>query len=110
MRVLSAVCQHRGHPIVGGLKPAPESAGCLNAQRLVCPYHNSVYDLAGKLVGAPSMERTAPMPELRVEIRLPEIRSEIFHGLIFINFDNRARLLSPTLAKLDHELAGMNVR
>ena len=109
VRVLSAVCQHRGHPIVGGLKPGPEDAGCLNAQRLVCPYHNWVYNLDGKLIGAPSMERTAPMSELRAEIRLPEIRSEIFHGLIFMNFDDRTRNLSPTLAKLDHELAGMNV-
>ena len=51
------------------------------------------------------MEKTTPVEVLRREISLPKIRSEIFHGLIFINFDNEASPLAPSLAKLDREIA-----
>jgi phenylpropionate dioxygenase-like ring-hydroxylating dioxygenase large terminal subunit len=106
VRVLSSICQHRGHPLIGGVVEAPPSGRCLNARRLVCPYHNWVYGLDGKLVGAPSMSETTPIVELRRDIRLPEIRSEIFHGLIFVTFDREAPPLAPSLAKLDREIAG----
>ena len=90
VRVLSAICQHRGHPIVGGVAPLPPAGTCLNALRLVCPYHNWTYALDGKLIGAPSMNETTPIQELRQRVRLPELRSEIFHGLIFVNFNSDA--------------------
>jgi phenylpropionate dioxygenase-like ring-hydroxylating dioxygenase large terminal subunit len=105
VRVLSAICQHRGHPLVGGVVEAPPAGRCLNARRLVCPYHNWVYGLDGALVGAPSMSETTPIAELRRDIRLPEIRSEIFHGLIFVTFSSEAPPLAPSLARLDHALA-----
>ncbi len=104
VRVLSGVCQHRGHPMVGGLSEHPLDAPALNAPLLVCPYHNWSYALDGSLVGAPDMRRTCPLPELRRRIRLPQIRSEIFHGLVFVNFDEAAASLAPRLAKLDAEL------
>jgi phenylpropionate dioxygenase-like ring-hydroxylating dioxygenase large terminal subunit len=105
VRVLSAICQHRGHPIVGGVVEHDPSAPCLHGSRLVCPYHNWTYALDGRLIGAPGMQDTTPVSELRKHIRLPEIRSEIFHGLIFINFNADAQPLAPRLAKLDRELA-----
>jgi phenylpropionate dioxygenase-like ring-hydroxylating dioxygenase large terminal subunit len=106
VRVLSSICQHRGHPLVGGVVDAPAPGTCLNARRLVCPYHNWVYGLDGRLVGAPSMNETTPVAELRRNIRLPEIRSEIFHGLIFVTFNVGAPPVAPSLAKLDRELSG----
>jgi phenylpropionate dioxygenase-like ring-hydroxylating dioxygenase large terminal subunit len=51
------------------------------------------------------MQETTPVAQLRQSVRLPEIRSEIFHGLVFINFDAAAEPLAPRLAKLGHELA-----
>jgi phenylpropionate dioxygenase-like ring-hydroxylating dioxygenase large terminal subunit len=57
------------------------------------------------MVGAPDMRKTCPLPELRNKIRLPQIRSEIFHGLVFVNFDDDAAPLAPRLPKLDAELA-----
>jgi phenylpropionate dioxygenase-like ring-hydroxylating dioxygenase large terminal subunit len=107
VRVLSGVCQHRGHPMVGGLTEHPMDAPALNAPMLVCPYHNWTYGLDGALVGAPDMRQTCPLPELRSRIRLPEIRSEIFHGLVFVNFDDAATPLGPRLAKLDAEMQTM---
>src|SRR5262245_2823190 len=109
VRVLSAICQHRGHPIVGGVAPLPPAGTCLNALRLVCPYHNWTYGLDGKLIGAPSMSETTPIQELRRHIRLPELRSEIFHGLISVNFDGAAAPVARTLAKLDQEFGNYGI-
>ena len=105
IRVLSAVCRHRGHPLVGGVKPAPADGKCLHGRTLICPYHNWGYRLDGQLVGAPSMQETAPLSELKATLRLPEFRSEVFHGLVFVNFDEDAAPLAPRLKKLDSELA-----
>lgn len=104
VRALSAICQHRGHPIYGGLG-APEGEGCRRAARLTCPYHNWVYNLDGTLAAAPAMNETTPLASLRSTIRLPEVRSEIFHGVVFVNFDPTAPPLAPSLWKLDRELA-----
>jgi phenylpropionate dioxygenase-like ring-hydroxylating dioxygenase large terminal subunit len=109
VRVLSAICRHRGHPLVGGVMENPTPGQCLNAARLTCPYHNWVYGLDGRLLGAPSMGETTPVSILRGNMHLPEIKSEIFHGLIFINFSNDAPPLAPSLAKLDSEFAGYGV-
>ncbi len=105
VRVLSAICRHRGHPLVGGVMENPKPGQCLNASRLVCPYHNWVYGLDGRLLGAPSMRETTPVSILRDKMHLPEIKSEIFHGLIFINFSDDAPPLAPALAKLESEFA-----
>lgn len=105
VRVLSAICQHRGHPMFAGLAARPADKPCLNGNSLICPYHNWTYLLDGRLVGAPSMQETTPVSELRKNIRLPELRSEIFHGLVFITFDADAPPLAPRLKKLDSELS-----
>jgi phenylpropionate dioxygenase-like ring-hydroxylating dioxygenase large terminal subunit len=103
VRVLSAMCQHRAHPLLDGLG-APDGAECVAARRMTCPYHGWSYALDGRLVAAPFMNETTPVAELRRTVRLPEIRSETFHGFVFINFDPAAAPLGPTLARLDHEL------
>ena len=105
VRVLSAICRHRGHPLVGGVMENPHPGRCLNASRLTCPYHNWVYGLDGRLLGAPSMSETTPVNILRERMRLPEIRSEIFHGLIFVNFQDDPPPLATSLAKLNDEFA-----
>ena len=105
VRVLSAICRHRGHPLVGGVMENPRPGRCLNASRLTCPYHNWVYGLDGRLLGAPSMSETTPVSVLRDNMHLPEIKSEIFHGLIFLNFQDDPPLLAPRLAKLNDEFA-----
>jgi phenylpropionate dioxygenase-like ring-hydroxylating dioxygenase large terminal subunit len=105
VRVLSAICRHRGHPLVGGVMENPHPGRCMNASRLTCPYHNWVYGLDGRLLGAPSMSETTPVSVLRDNMHLPEIKSEIFHGLIFLNFNDDPPPLAPSLAKLSDEFA-----
>lgn len=103
VRVMSALCQHRAHPLLEGLG-APDVAECVMIKRLTCPYHGWSYGLDGRLVAAPFMNETTPVAELRHTIRLPEIRSETFHGFVFITFDPAAAPLGPTLTRLDQEL------
>ena len=105
VRLLSAICQHRGHPIVGGVADRDRSAPCLNRRQLVCPYHNWTYALDGRLIGAPSMQETTPVAQLRQTVRLHEFKTEIFHGLVFVNFDENAEPLHNSLGKLDRELS-----
>jgi len=42
-------------------------------------------------------------------VRLQELRSEIFHGLIFVNFDSGAAPVAPTLVKLDQEFGTYHI-
>jgi phenylpropionate dioxygenase-like ring-hydroxylating dioxygenase large terminal subunit len=107
--VMSAICQHRGHPLFEGLAEPADTSGCLNAKYFVCPYHAWTYNLDGTLHSAPAMRETTPLGKLREEIRLPRIRFEIFHGLIFINFDDAAAPLAPTLEKMDSEIANFGI-
>jgi len=107
VRVMTAVCQHRGQPLFGGLAGEGRSAAapCVSGRVMKCPYHNWTFDLDGRLAAAPSMTETVPVKRLRETIRLPQIRHEVFHGLVFINFDDDAAPLAPSVARMDEELS-----
>jgi phenylpropionate dioxygenase-like ring-hydroxylating dioxygenase large terminal subunit len=101
VRVLSRVCRHRGMPVVSG-------AG--RARTLVCPYHTWTYALDGRLLGAPEMDRTPHFDP--AGCRLPSLRTEIWEGFVFVNFDAEAAPLAPVLVGLaplirNHDLAGL---
>lgn len=100
IKVLSAICQHRGHPLIFDCQK--EQAG--NVPGFVCPYHSWAYQLDGQLRGAPEMSRTIPLAQQRSDTHLPQLKVEIFHGFIFANFDPDAAPLRPTLDKADAEL------
>lgn len=100
IRALSAICQHRGHPVVTG------SGSCTQFR---CPYHWWSYGLDGSLMAAPEMRHTLPLPDLRAEVRLPELKVEIWHGLIFVTFDPDAAPLGPSLWRLERELDGFGM-
>jgi phenylpropionate dioxygenase-like ring-hydroxylating dioxygenase large terminal subunit len=90
VRAMGAVCQHRGHV----LSCDGPSRGLIR-----CPLHYWTYDTDGRLVGAPRMGDA--LGELRETVRLPPVRSEIWHGFIFVNLDGNAPPLAPSLAKVD---------
>lgn len=93
LKAMSAVCRHRGHPI------QEKCSG--NAARLVCPYHRWTYDLEGNLIGAPHITKKVPIATLRSESSLPRLRLEVWKGFMFVNFDDAAEPLTPSLAKLE---------
>ena len=95
VRVLSRVCRHRGAELVQGRG---------TARSFQCPYHAWTYRLDGSLVGAPHMEGAEGFD--RTSCRLPEIRSELWEGWIFVNRDGDVPALGPRLAPLSRRLAG----
>jgi phenylpropionate dioxygenase-like ring-hydroxylating dioxygenase large terminal subunit len=94
VRAFSSVCQHRGMEIV---------EGCGNAGTLTCPYHQWIYGLDGRLLGAPAMERTDNFD--KKDYGLPTLGVELWQGFIFVNLDRNAAPLAPTLARYEPFLA-----
>jgi phenylpropionate dioxygenase-like ring-hydroxylating dioxygenase large terminal subunit len=91
IHAMSAVCRHRGTVIVDG------TGHCRGG--FVCPYHNWTYDRRGNLVGAPDMAGFATFDKSKNG--LPRIRTEIWQGIVFVNFDTTAPPLTPRFASLD---------
>ena len=86
LRAFSNVCRHRG---------AELAAGSGRRRSFSCPYHAWIYDLDGRLRGAPHME------ESDLEgICLPEYQLENWHGLLFVNLDPAAEPLAPRIEDL----------
>ena len=113
VRVMSAVCRHRGMVITASAQTTPEhwtdppaeTKG--NCRSFRCPYHWWSYDLDGNLVGAPQMDRTTGFD--KDKIRLPSLKVELWWGFIFINFDDTAAPLAPRLGKLEKYLANWHI-
>lgn len=92
VKVLSAVCRHRGMFVA-------EGSG--NCKLFRCPYHHWVYNLDGKLAGAPTMDKSKGFD--RRDIALPSMKTEIWNGFIFMNFDADAPALKPQLERFDKD-------
>lgn len=99
LRVQANVCQHRAMLLVG--------EECGNKRRFQCPYHAWVYGLDGKLQSAPELN-DAPYFD-KSTVRLPQVRSEIWEGFIFITFDEDIPPLSERLGELSEYLANWNI-
>ncbi len=87
IRAFSAICQHRG------MQVADDAGTCT---KFTCPYHLWSYDLTGRLLGAPAMERTVGFA--KQDFPLPALRVELWHGFVFVHFDADPAPLAPTLA------------
>jgi phenylpropionate dioxygenase-like ring-hydroxylating dioxygenase large terminal subunit len=90
LRAMSAVCQHRAMLVAEGHG---------NARGFVCPYHHWTYSLDGRLVNAPAMEKTCNFD--KGGIRLPALKTEVWLGFIFVNFDPDAPPLTPRLRAVE---------
>jgi nitrite reductase/ring-hydroxylating ferredoxin subunit len=99
VRAMSAVCQHRGQLI------ATESGATGPSRTFRCPLHHWTYDLTGKFIGAPRIGREN-LECLRGDVHLHTVRAELWHGFIFVNLDQDAAPLAPSLAKLEPFWAG----
>ena len=88
VQCLSRVCRHRAAEVV--------EPGQGNTRRFQCRYHFWNYDLKGQLVGAPEMGEAVNFN--KEKICLPKLRTEVWQGFIFVNFDADAEPLAPRLA------------
>ena len=90
VRVLSNVCRHRSSVILEGTG---------NSKHFVCPYHAWTYANDGQLLRAPYMDQ---VKGFKVEgCRLPEFKTEVWHGFLYVNLDGKAKPLAPRLKGLE---------
>jgi len=82
IRTYYNVCQHRAHELLQG-------HGQLRSKLLVCPYHAWSYGFDGQFVTAPNIDVVPGFD--RSKICLTAVRTEIFHGFIFVNLDTEAK-------------------
>jgi choline monooxygenase len=88
------VCLHRMMQLLDG---------CGNAKRIVCPYHAWTYSIEGQLIGAPHMGAAHNDPSSSFKPRdhkLPEIRTEIWQGWIYVTLNEHALDVATMLAPL----------
>ena len=96
LRVLSRACRHRWMDVCNGARSG-------NRMRFVCPYHAWTYELDGRLSRAPEMHRTPGF--VPSEVRLPQVRHEVWQGFVFVNLDGDAAALAPRLSPVDEAIA-----
>ena len=91
IRSFSNVCLHRMMPLVEG------AGNCGN--KIVCPYHAWTCGIDGKVIGAGHMGGRDPLVDKK-QYRLPELRTEIWQGWIYVTLNAGA----PSVASLLGEL------
>jgi len=89
IRAFSNTCRHRMMQLL-------EGSGTV--KRVVCPYHSWAYDLGGQLVGAPHSNYYQNFD--KASICLPEIRTEIWQGFIYVTLNEDAASLGDRLTPL----------
>lgn len=94
LRSFANVCRHRMMRLL-------EGAG--QVARITCPYHAWSYDLDGRLVGAPHMEKSEGFD--KKAICLPEYRTEIWQGWIYVTLNPQAPPVAQLLAALEPVVA-----
>ena len=88
------VCRHRGVEVASGNG---------NTAEFSCPYHGWLYDLDGRLVGAPYMKEAAGFDP--AACRLDQVRLDTWAGWVFVNFDRDAMPLADFVAELENDFA-----
>ena len=94
LRAFYNVCQHRAHQLVQGTG---------TTRVIVCPYHAWAYELTGAFRSGPNV---ASVPGFDgAAIRLTPVRSETFHGFVFVNLDEGAAPMDDWYPGVREELA-----
>ena len=76
LNAFSNLCRHRGVEV---------AQGCGNTKEFSCPYHGWLYDLKGRLTGAPYMKETEGFDPKTC--RLKPLLIDVWAGWVFVNFD-----------------------
>ena len=103
VRVLSRVCPHRAADILHSCFETPEQAV---TSRFLCPYHAWAFSLEGKKLASMHMETAEGFDDR--DWNLSEIRTEIWHGFVFVNLDGKASPLAEQYARFGRSIAPWN--
>ena len=90
VRAFANVCLHRMMVLLS------EKGNC---RRIVCPYHAWTYDIDGRLIGAPQMNRTEGFNAR--DNSLPELRCEIWKGWVYVSLDPDVEPVGDLLRELE---------
>ena len=100
VRAFHNSCLHRGTQ----LKPAASSG---YSPKLRCPFHGWTWSLDGELIDLPC---AWDFPHVTAgEFRLPEVRTGIWGGFVFVNFDDAAPPLEEYLGVLPEHFASWDL-
>ena len=89
VRSFANVCRHRMMRLLEGRG---------TCRRISCPYHAWTYELDGRLAAAPQMEHTPGFA--RADFGLRALRTEVWHGWIYVTLAADAPSLAEDLAPL----------
>lgn len=99
VHVLSRVCPHRNldmFPLENGFPRRFHTA------HLVCAYHSWSFEMDGALRSCPHMQEAEGFT--KQDWPLTELRSGVWNGFVFVNFDGKAAPLAETYGDLDELL------
>jgi choline monooxygenase len=91
IRSFSNVCLHRMMPLL-------EGAGSCTG-KIVCPYHAWTYNTEGNVIGAGHMGGRDPLFDKK-QFTLPQLRTEIWQGWIYVTMNHDAPTVSSLLSGL----------
>ncbi|MEM8501135.1 MAG: aromatic ring-hydroxylating dioxygenase subunit alpha [Pseudomonadota bacterium] len=91
VKALSNICLHRCAQLL-------QCSG--NIKSIVCPYHAWVYRLDGRLSNTVHMEHSPDFDQASQQ--LPEVRSEVWQGFIYITLNADAAPVSILLSEFEH--------
>ena len=94
IKTYANICRHRMMQLLQGRG---------RTSRVTCPYHAWSYDLNGQLVGAGHMNHSVGFD--KTKICLPQIRTEIWNGWIYITLNPDAQSMKKALAPLNDVVA-----
>lgn len=104
LHVLSRVCPHRAMDIVPGTNGFPRRG---QAAHLLCPYHVWSFELDGRLRGCAHMQQAEGFD--KADWKLAPLRSGVWNGFVFINFDGAAPDLAECYAELTPAVAPWDI-
>ncbi|MDG2483032.1 MAG: aromatic ring-hydroxylating dioxygenase subunit alpha, partial [Alphaproteobacteria bacterium] len=90
VNVLTNVCRHKWSEVAEGKG---------NAKVFTCPYHAWTYRRDGRLLGAPYMDKTEGFDTK--SCALPQQKSALWHGFIFVTLNPEAAELADQLSNLE---------
>ena len=94
LNAFANVCLHRGVEVASG-------AG--NLKEFMCPYHGWLYDLTGKLMGAPYMKEAEGFDPSNCNLK--RLGIETWRGYVFITFNDDPPAFADFIAPLVDDVA-----
>jgi phenylpropionate dioxygenase-like ring-hydroxylating dioxygenase large terminal subunit len=93
IKAYSNFCPHRGTALT-------EGCGTFNRGRIICPFHGWRWDLQGKNQYVLERQEFRDGQLRDSDVGLKEIKSVVFAGFVFINFDSKAEAFDDFIAPI----------